>query len=148
MLCQIHVLFYIKKHLNNTLKNKISIKHLNKIINLGAKNCPVGRNGLTGDAKIVESVSGQDWSLSHSASHVCEWSVCVCVCVSGVCVCVCVFMHVCSCAFMGLYMCERRLACVPVCIAMSVTNVPKCSLANAASYPGPFFSSTRLTGRV
>ena len=30
----------------NTLKNKISIKHLFQKINLGAKNCPVGRNGL------------------------------------------------------------------------------------------------------
>ena len=28
------------------LKNKTSIEHLIKIINLGAKNCPVGRNGL------------------------------------------------------------------------------------------------------
>ena len=47
LLCQIHILFYIKKHQNNTLKkNKISIKHLIQIINLGAKNCPVGRNGL------------------------------------------------------------------------------------------------------
>ena len=27
-------------------ENKISIKHLIKIIHLGAKNCPVGRNGL------------------------------------------------------------------------------------------------------
>ena len=32
--------------INNTLKNKISTKHLFKIINLEAKNCPVGRNGL------------------------------------------------------------------------------------------------------
>ena len=31
---------------NNTLKNEISIKHSIKIINLGAINCPVGRNGL------------------------------------------------------------------------------------------------------
>ena len=29
------------------MKNKISIKHLIEIINLGAKNCPVGRNGLS-----------------------------------------------------------------------------------------------------
>ena len=29
-----------------TLKNKISIKQIIKIINLGAINCPVGRNGL------------------------------------------------------------------------------------------------------
>ena len=38
-------LFYIKKHENNTLENKISIKHLIKII--WGPNCPVGRNGLT-----------------------------------------------------------------------------------------------------
>ena len=35
-----------KETLNNTLKNKISFKHLIKVTNLGAKNCPVGRNGL------------------------------------------------------------------------------------------------------
>ena len=34
----------LKQHFE---KYKISIKHLIKIINLGAKNCPVGRNGLT-----------------------------------------------------------------------------------------------------
>ena len=34
----------LKQHF---IKNKISIKHLIKIINLGAKNCPVGRNGLS-----------------------------------------------------------------------------------------------------
>ena len=38
-----HLVLHKKKHENNTLKNKISIKHLSKIINLGAKNCPVGR---------------------------------------------------------------------------------------------------------
>ena len=35
-----------KEKLKQHLKNKISIKHLIKIINLGAINCPVGRNGL------------------------------------------------------------------------------------------------------
>ena len=35
-----------KEALKHTLKNKISIKHLIKIINFGTKNCPVGRNGL------------------------------------------------------------------------------------------------------
>ena len=37
LLCQIHILFYRKKHKNNTLKNKTSIKHLIKIINLGRR---------------------------------------------------------------------------------------------------------------
>ena len=32
-----------KETLNDT---KISIKHLSKLINFGAKNCPIGRNGL------------------------------------------------------------------------------------------------------
>ena len=36
-----------KETLNNTLKNKISIKDSSDFINLGAKNCPVGRKGLT-----------------------------------------------------------------------------------------------------
>ena len=36
----------LKQHFG-PLENKISIKHLIKIINFGAKNCPVGRNGLT-----------------------------------------------------------------------------------------------------
>ena len=36
-----------KETLKQQFENKISIKHLIKIINLVAKNCPVGRNGLT-----------------------------------------------------------------------------------------------------
>ena len=40
-----HLVLHIET-LSNTLKNKTSIKHLIKIINLGAINCPVGRNGL------------------------------------------------------------------------------------------------------
>ena len=34
-------------------KNKMSIKHLIEIINLGAKNCPVGRSGLRAGCEIV-----------------------------------------------------------------------------------------------
>ena len=36
-----------KETLKQHFENKISIKHFIKIINLGAKNCPVGRNGLS-----------------------------------------------------------------------------------------------------
>ena len=35
-----------KETLKQHFENKISIKHLIKIINMGAINCPVGRNGL------------------------------------------------------------------------------------------------------
>ena len=45
-----------KETLKQHLKNKISIKHLNKIMNLGDKNCPVGRNGLK---KVNLAFSGQ-----------------------------------------------------------------------------------------
>ena len=38
-----------KEALKQHFKNKISIKPLIKWISLGAKNCPVGRNGLNVD---------------------------------------------------------------------------------------------------
>ena len=50
-----------KETLNNTLKNKISIKHLSKIINLGPKNCPVGRNGLIVDIDRIFLKTRPNW---------------------------------------------------------------------------------------
>ena len=44
LLCQIHILFHI--NIKTTFWRKKSIKHFIKIINLGAKNGPVGRNAL------------------------------------------------------------------------------------------------------
>ena len=38
------------------MKNKTSIKHLIRIINFGAKNCPVGRNGL----RAVDPLAGTE----------------------------------------------------------------------------------------
>ena len=38
-----HLVLYKETY---TLKNKTSIKHLIKIIHLGAINCPAGRNGF------------------------------------------------------------------------------------------------------
>ena len=42
-----HLVLHKETLQQHTLKNKTLIKHLILKINLGAKNCPIGRNGLT-----------------------------------------------------------------------------------------------------
>ena len=56
-----------KETLKQHFENKTSIRHLIKIINLLAKNCPVGRNGLNEILYFISHRAIQCFKLSMSS---------------------------------------------------------------------------------